>query len=130
MANTDDMIDVAQGKLEQFISENRAGVGKPKQGMVREDSPQTHSPGVEDRFMTETTQAGVSVDYVDLLADDDVPKNWKEGENRGHSRLAVYNKEGNVVDLESIGKVPDSGAALVGMSNDNDFVAAINEFLD
>jgi hypothetical protein len=129
MANTDDVINVAQGKLEQLIGEDRSGVGKSEQGVVSENSPQAHSPCMKNRFMTETAQAGVSVDYVDLFADDDVPEYGEEGEDCRHSRFAVYNEEWNVVDLESIGEVPDSGAPLVCMGNDDHFMAAIYEFL-
>lgn len=129
MANTDDVINVAQGKFEKLIGEDRSGVGKSEQGVVRENSPQAHSPCMQNRFMTETAQAGVPVHYVNLFADNDVSEYGEEGEDRRHSRLAVYDEEGNVVDLESIGEVPDSGAPLVCMGNDDHFMAAINEFL-
>lgn len=80
--------------------------------------------------MAETTQTAVAVDYMDLFADDNIPKYRKERENGGHGRLAVDNKEGNMVDLEAIGEVPDPGAPFVSVGNDDDLMAAVNKFLD
>lgn len=34
-----------------------------------------------------------------------------------------------MVDFEAIGKVSDSGAAFVGMCDNDDFVTSVNEFL-
>lgn len=123
------MVDIAQCKLEQLVCKNRSRVGKSKQGMVREHSAKAHGPGMKNSFMAETTQAGMPVDNLDLLANDNVPENGEEGENRRHSGLAVYNEERDVVDLESIGKVADPGASFVGMGNDDHFVASVNKFL-
>lgn len=69
------------------------------------------------------------MDNLDLFANDNVPKDREEWEYRGHSRLAVYNEERNMVDFEAIGKVSDSGAAFVGMCDNDDFVTSVNEFL-
>lgn len=79
--------------------------------------------------MAETTQAGMPVDDLDLFANDDIAENRKEGEDGRHGRFAVNNEERDMVNLESIGKVPDPGASFVRMGNDNDFVAAVNKFL-
>lgn len=79
--------------------------------------------------MAETAQAGMPVNDLDLFANDDIAENREEGEDGWHSRLAVYNEERDVVNLEPIGKVPDPSASFVGMGDDNDFVTAINKFL-
>lgn len=129
MADTNDMVNIAQSKLEQLICKYRAGVGEPKQGMVRKNRTQAHCPCMKNRLMAETTQAGVSMDDLDLFANDNIPEDRKERENRGHSRLAVYNEERDMVDLEAIGKVSDSGAAFVCMGDNDHFVASVNEFL-
>lgn len=129
MANAYDMIDVTQGKLKQLVREDRSGVGKSEQGVVCENSAQAHSPSMKDSFMAETAQARVAVDDVNLLADDNVPEDGEKGEDGRHCRLAVYNNERDVVDLEPIGKVSDPGAPFVCMGNDDHFVAAVNKFL-
>lgn len=71
----------------------------------------------------------MAMDNLNLLADDNVTENGKEGEDSREGGLAVDDKEGNVVDLEAIGQVAHTSAAFILMGDDNDLVAAINEFL-
>lgn len=54
MADTDDMIDITQGKFEQLIRKDGSSVGKSEQGVIREHGAQAHSPGMKDCLMTET----------------------------------------------------------------------------
>jgi len=42
VTDTDDMVNVAQGKLQKLVGENASCVRKAKQAMIREDSPQPH----------------------------------------------------------------------------------------
>ena len=98
--------------------------------MVRKHGPQTHCARMKYGFMAETAQAGVSVHNLNLFPDDNVSEHGKEGKDRGHGRLSVYNEEGHMVDLEAIGEIPHSGSSFVCMGNYDDFVATIDEFLD
>lgn len=123
------MVNIAQGEFEQFIGQDRPSIGEPEQGMVCENCPKSHCPRMKNSFMAETAHAGVSMDNLDLLADDDVAEYREEGEDGGHRRLAVYDEEWHMVDLEAIGQISDPSSSFVGMSDDDDLVAAINEFL-
>jgi hypothetical protein len=69
------------------------------------------------------------VDDLDALTYHDVSEDGKEGENGRKCRLAVDNEEGDVVDLEAVRKISHTGSTGVGMGDNNDLVAAINEFL-
>lgn len=129
MADTNDMVHIAQGEFEQLIGQNGPGIGEPEQRMVSEDSPKSHCPRMKDSFMTEAAHAGVSMHNLNLLANDDVAEYREKGEDGGHCRLAVYDEEWNMVDLEPVGQVPHAGPSFVRMSDDDDLVAAINEFL-
>ena len=77
--------------------------------------------------MAEAAEAGMAMNYFNLLPDYDVPKYWKEGEDRWHRRLSVNDEKRDMVDFESIGKVVDSCTAFVGMSDHDDLVAAVDE---
>ena len=77
--------------------------------------------------MAEAAEAGMAMNYFNLLPDYDVPKYWKEGKDRWHRRLSVDDEKRYMVDFEAIGKVVDSCTAFVGMSDYNDLVAAVDE---
>lgn len=70
----------------------------------------------------------MTMDNLNLFANDDVPEYWKEGEDSRERRLAVDDEEGNVVDFEAIGEISDPRAASVGMGDDHDLVTAVDEF--
>ena len=55
MANTDDMINVAESKFEELVRQNTAGVCEAKKRMIGENGPQTHRPSMEDSFMAQAT---------------------------------------------------------------------------
>lgn len=129
MTDADNMIHVAQSKFQKFIRQYRTCVGEPKQRMIGEDSPQAHRPCVQDRFMAEATQARMTVYDLDLLADYDISKYRKEGEDGWQGRFAVDNEKWDMVDLEAIGEVTDTCASFIGMSNDNNFVSSVDELL-
>lgn len=97
--------------------------------MVREDSPQSHSTGMEDSFSTKATQTGMSVDNVDVLPNNNIPEYGEEREDGRECGFAVDDEEWDVVDLESIGEVTDSRPPFVCMCNNNNFVSPIDEFL-
>lgn len=129
MADTDDMIHVAQYKLQQLVREYARRVGKSKQAVIRKHRPQSHSPRVQYSLEAETTETAMTMDNLNLFANDDVPEYGKEGEDCRERCLAVDNEEGNVVDFEAIGEVSDPCAASIGMGDYHDFVTAVDEFL-
>jgi hypothetical protein len=84
---------------------------------------------MKNSLSTEATQTGMAMDYVNLLSDDDIAEYGEEREDGGECRFTVDDEEWNVVYLQSIGKISDSGASFVCMGNNNDFVSPIDEFL-
>jgi len=129
MANTDSMIYITQCKLQQLIRQDTGRVRKAKQRMICEHSPETHSPGMYDSLMTNTTETAVSVYNLNLLPYYNIPEYWKEGEDGWEGRFSVYHKEGYVVDFQAIGKVSDSGAPGICVRYYYYFVPAVYEFL-
>lgn len=79
-------------------------------------------------FMTQAAQACMSMYNLDTFSDDDVAKDWKEGEDGGKSAFSIDDQKRNMVDLETIGQIADSRATFIRMSDHYDFVAAIYEF--
>ena len=77
--------------------------------------------------MAEAAEAGMAMNYFNLLPDYDVPKYWKEGKDCWHRRLSVDDEKRYMVDFEAIGKVVDSCTAFVGMSDYDDLLAAVDE---
>ena len=130
MANAYYMINIAQAELQKFVRENRSCIGKPKKRMVRKYCPQPHGSCMQDRFMTETTQTGVTVDDLNLFANDDIPEYGEEGEHRGHSRLAIYDEERHMVNLETVGKIPNPRATFICVRDDYNFMATVDKFLE
>ena len=80
-------------------------------------------------LVAEATQTLMPMDNLNLLPDNDVPKDGKKGENSGHSRLSVYDQKWNMINFEAVGQVTDTRATLIGMGNDDDFMSPVNEFL-
>ena len=71
----------------------------------------------------------MAMDDLDSFAYNDIAEDWKEGEDGRESSLAVYDEEGDIVDLQSIRKVSNTCTAGVCVSDNYDFVSAVNEFL-
>lgn len=130
MADTDRMVNITQGEFKQFISENRCRIGESEERMVREDSPQSHSTGMEDSFSTKATQTCMTVNNINILSNNNVPEYGEEREDGREGRLTVDDEEWDVVDLETVREVTNSGASFVCMRNDNHFVTAVYEFLE
>lgn len=84
---------------------------------------------MKNRFMAEAAETRVSVDDLDLLADDDVPEDWEKGEDGWKGRFPVDDEERDVIDFQSVREIPDPGATLICVRDDNDFVASVYQFL-
>jgi hypothetical protein len=129
MADTDYMVDIAQSKLQELVGKYAAGVCEAKQTVISEDCAQAHGPGMQDSLIAQTTETSMAVYNLDALADDNVAEDGEEGEDGGERRLAIDDEERDIVDLEAVGEVSHACSTSVGMSDDNDLVASINEFL-
>jgi len=130
MTDTNDMVNVAQGKLQELVGEDATCVCEAKQTVIREDSPQTHRSRMQYSLIAQTTETGMAMHYLDSFANHDVPEDGEEGEDGRKGCLAVDDEERYVVDLEAIREISYACSASVGMSDDNHLVAAIDEFLD
>lgn len=129
MTDADDMVHVAQGELQQLVRQDTGSICEAEQTVIRKDGPQAHCPCMQYGFMAEAAETGMTVYYLYVLSYNNVPKDWEEREDGREGGFAVDDEEGNMVDLQPVRKVPHSGTAFVGMSDDNDFVPAIDEFL-
>lgn len=52
VADTNDMVDIAQDEFEELIRQDARCISKSKQAMVGEDGPQAHRTGVKQGFVT------------------------------------------------------------------------------
>lgn len=64
---------------------------------------------------------------LNLFTYNNVPKNRKKREDRGHSRLAIDDEERYMVDLQAICEITDARSTLISMCDDNHFMAPINK---
>ncbi|OKO97841.1 hypothetical protein PENSUB_9767 [Penicillium subrubescens] len=130
MADTDRMVHVTQCKLEELVGQNGGGIGESKKRMVGKDGPQSHCSCVEDGFSTEATETGMTVDNLNLLPNDNVAEYGKERKDGREGGFPVDNEERDVVDFQAIGEVADSCSTFVRMRDYDDFVSAVDEFLE
>jgi hypothetical protein len=84
---------------------------------------------MQNSFVAQATKTSMAMYNLDALADHNVAEYGEEGENGGERRLAVDDQEWDIVDLEAIGKVSHASSTGVGVGDDNDLVASIDEFL-
>jgi hypothetical protein len=129
MADTYDMIHVAQSKLQEFVGKYGPSVCEAKETMVCEHRPQPHGSSMQYSLMAKTAEAGMPVYNLDSLAYDDVAEYREEGEDGGEGGLAVDDEERHIVDLQAIGEVSHTCSPGIRMGDDYDLVSSINEFL-
>ena len=95
--------------------------------MIGKDGPQPHSPRMQNSLMTQTAQACVPMHDLNFLSKDDVSEYREEGKDSRESGFSIDDKERYMVDLEAIGKIPNSSPPFIGMGDDDDFMAAVDE---
>lgn len=67
--------------------------------------------------------------YLNLFSNDDIPEDRKKRENGRHSSLPEDDQEWHMVHFKPIGEISNSSATLVCMSDDDDLVSPVDEFL-
>jgi hypothetical protein len=127
MTNADNMIYVAQCKLQEFVRQDASSIRKSKQRMICENSPHSHCPRMQYRFMAEAAQTCMTMYDFNLLSNDDVAKDWEEGEDSRKGGCAVDYEEWNMIDLEAIGEVSDSSSSFVCVGYNNDLMSSVDE---
>lgn len=55
MANANNVVNIAQSELEQFICQDTRSIRKTKQRMIRKDGPKAHCSSMQNRLMAEAT---------------------------------------------------------------------------
>lgn len=78
--------------------------------------------------MAKRAETPMAMDDFNLLADADIPQYGEEGEDGGEGRRSVDDEEGHVVDFEAVVEVANALAVVVGVGDDDDFVASVDEF--
>lgn len=78
--------------------------------------------------MAEATKTGMSMHYLDLFSENDIAEYREEREDGGKCGFTVNDQKRDVIDFETIGQVAYSCTTLVGMSDDDDFVTAVDQF--
>lgn len=79
--DADDVVDVAEGELEQFVRHDAGCVAEAEKRVVGEDGAQAHRARVQDALVAQVAEGGVSVDDLDLLANEDLPEEWEGAED-------------------------------------------------
>ena len=77
MRDTDDMPNVTQAEFKQLVSQNTGRIAEAKQTMVCKHSMQAHRSRMQQAFVTEVAERGMSVNNLDLFPDEDLPQYWK-----------------------------------------------------
>ena len=127
MADANYMVHITQRKFQKLVGQNAGSIRKSEQGMICKDGPQTHCPRVQYGLMAETAQTCVTMHNLDLLAYDNVPEDWEEGEDGWKAGGAVHDQERDMIDLEAVCEVTDPGSSFVGVGDDYDFMAAVDQ---
>ena len=78
--------------------------------------------------MAETTETGMTVNDLDLFANDNVAKDREDGEHGRHRSFSIDDQERHMVDLEAIREIVNTGPAFVCIGYHDDFVSSIYEF--
>ena len=57
VGDADDMVHISEDDFQELVGDDRAGVGKTKQGVVGEDSMYARSTRMENAFVAQSTES-------------------------------------------------------------------------
>jgi hypothetical protein len=83
---------------------------------------------MQDAFVAHGAETAMAMDDFNLLTNADIPQYGKEREDSGESRLSVDDEKRHMVDFETVVEVADPLAVVVGVCDDDDLVASVDEF--
>ena len=129
VADTNCMIHIAQSEFKEFVSQYGARIGESEERVIGEDGSETHSPSMEDGFSTEATQTDMTMDNFYLFANYDISEHGKEWEDVRERCFTIDYEKWNMVDFEAVGEIPDTCSSFVCMSDDDDFMSTVDQFL-
>ena len=86
---------------------------------------------MQDPFMAQVTERCMTMHDLYLLADEDLPQDRERAEHSRESGASIHDPVRQMVDLDTVCEVPDTCTIwrIVGMSDNDDTVAAINQCL-
>lgn len=128
MTDTDDVVDIAHGKFQELVGKDRACVGEAKQRMISKDCSKAHGPGVHNSLMTEAAETAMSMYDLDLLADENIAKDWEAGEHSRHGCFPEYDQERDMVYFEPIRKIANASPTFVRVRDNDGLMSAVDQF--
>ena len=86
---------------------------------------------MQDPFMAQVTERCMTMYDLYLLANKDLSQDRERAEYSRESGASIHDPVRQMVDLDTVRKVPDTGTRwrVVRMGDDNDTVATVNQFL-
>lgn len=82
---------------------------------------------MQNSLVTQTTQACVPMHDFNLLSENNVSEYREEGKDGWKGGFSIDDKERYMVDLESIGEIPNTSPPFIRMGDDDDLVATVDE---
>jgi hypothetical protein len=127
MAHTDTVVNITQCEFEKLVRENGTRISEAKERVIGKNSPQAHCARMQDSFMAKTAETAMAMHNLNTFANANVPEGGKEREDGRKGGGAVDDEEGNVVDLDAVCEVANTLPVIVGVGDDDDLVATIDE---
>lgn len=106
MRDADDSLNVTETPFKHLVAPDFGHVAQSKERMIGEDDLDAECPGVEDALHSLGTQGSVSMEYINLLSQQDVPDVRKSGEEARKGRVNMSWRQRmnrNVVDFDAVG---------------------------
>ncbi len=82
---------------------------------------------MKNSLLTQSAHGGVTVYNLYPLSNDDVAEEREEGEDGRKGGGAVDDGKGNMEDFDAIGQVSDTLSILIGVGDNNDLVASVDQ---
>lgn len=125
------MSHVTQTELQQLVGHDAGRIAEAEETVICEDRVQTHGPRVQQAFVAQIAERGVAVHNLDLLTNENLAQQWKRAEDGRESGRAVNHPMREMVDLDTVRQIAYATAAriVVGMCDDDDIMATVDEFL-
>ena len=77
--------------------------------------------------MAKAAETGMAVHNLNLFPQNNVTEDGEKGENSGKGTFSINDQKGNVINFEPVSEVSDACTALVGMRDDHNLMATVDE---
>lgn len=131
VADADDVANIAQTELEQLVGHDTRGVAEAEQAVVGEDRSQAHGIRVQNAFVAKIGKRRMAMYDLDVFPDEDLPQYWEAREDGWECCRAIDDPMRQMIDLDSVREVSDTGArrVVVSVRYDDHSVPSIDQFL-